>query len=66
MPVLHRVLQKTAQHIPRVLSMLGLEYTRVVNMSRLHKVLCKLYLKDSRYLNVLSSQYAKVMNVSGV
>ena len=46
MSVLHRVLWKTAHHIPRVLNMLGLEYTRVVNLSRLHRVLCKLYFKD--------------------
>ena len=40
-------------HIPRVRNMLGLEYTRVVNMSRLHRVLCKMYFKDSRYLECL-------------
>ena len=34
--------------IPRILTMLGLEYTRVVNMPRLCKVLRELYLKDSR------------------
>ena len=32
--------------IPRILSMLGLEHTRVGNMPRLHRVLCKLYFKD--------------------
>ena len=52
-----------AHHIPRVLNMLGLEYTRVVNMSRIHRVLCKLYFKNSSILNVLSSEYAKVLNV---
>ena len=49
-PVLHRVPYKTVYHIPRVLSMLGFEYTRVVNVTRLHRVLWKLYFKDSRYL----------------
>ena len=34
--------------IPRILTMLGLEYTRVVNMPRLRRVLRELYLKDSR------------------
>ena len=38
MPELHRVLQRTAHHIPRVLNTLGFEYTRVVNLSRLHRV----------------------------
>ena len=33
-------------HIPRVLNILRLEYTRVVNMSRVHRVQCKLYFKD--------------------
>ena len=53
MPVLHKVLQKTANHIRRVLNMLGLEYTGIVNMSRLHRVLCKLHFKDSQYLECL-------------
>ena len=34
--------------IARILSMLGLEYTRVVNMPRLHRFLRELHLKDSR------------------
>ena len=34
--------------IPRILRMLGLEYARVVNMSRLHRVLREVYFKDSR------------------
>ena len=42
MPVLHKLL-----------NMIGLEYTRVVNMSRLNKVLCKLSSKRSRYLECL-------------
>ena len=37
-------------HIPRVLNLLGLEYTRVQ---------CNPYFKDSRYLEFLSSEYAK-------
>ena len=41
------------QSISRVLIMLGLEYTSVVNMPRLHRALCKLYFKDSRYLEYL-------------
>ena len=39
--------------ITRVLKMLELEYTRVVNMPRLHMVMCKLYFKDSRYSECL-------------
>ena len=39
--------------IHRVLNMLVLEYTRIVNMPSLHRVLCKLYFKDSRYLKCL-------------
>ena len=35
---------------PSVLTVIGLEYTRVVSMSRLQGVLCKLYFKDSHYL----------------
>ena len=34
--------------IPWILTMLGLEYTRVVNMPRLRRVLRELYLIDSR------------------
>ena len=34
--------------IPWIFTMLGLEYTRVVNMPRLRRVLRELYLKDSR------------------
>ena len=44
---------KNDRYIHRVLNMLGLEYTRVVNMSRLNRVLCKLYFKDSRFLEYL-------------
>ena len=46
--------------IPRILSMLGLEYTRVVNIPRFHKVLCKLYFKLHGILNVLRSEYAEI------
>ena len=53
MSVLHRVLQKAAHHIPWFLNMLGLEYARFVNLSRLHRVLCKLYFKDLRCLECL-------------
>ena len=35
---------------PLVFTVIGLEYTRVVSMSRLQDVLCKLYFKDSHYL----------------
>ena len=49
--------------IPWALNVLGLEYTRVVNMSRFC-VNC--ILKILSILNVLSSEYAKVLNVSGV
>ena len=54
--------------IPRVLDMLGFEYTRVVNMPKLHMVLCKLYFKDSRYLECFEFWicYVKVLNLSGV
>ena len=45
--------------------MLGLEYTRVVNMSRLHRVLCNCILKIQGILNVLSSEYPKALNVLG-
>ena len=56
MPVLYRVSVENGTSymfdrllsIPRILSMLGLEYTRVVKMSMLRRVLCKLYFKDSR------------------
>ena len=51
--VLHRILQKTSHHILWVLNMLGLEYARVVNLSRLHRVLCILYFKDLRCLECL-------------
>ena len=58
MPVLHRVsVVKATSYmfdrilsIPRILSTLGLEYTRVVSVSRLHRVMCKLCFKDSRLL----------------
>ena len=49
--------------IPWAVNMLGLEYTRVVNMLRFC-VNC--ILKVPSVLNVLSSEYAKVLNVSGV
>ena len=56
MPALHRVsVEKGTSYIldrvlsiPRILSMLGLEYTRVVHMPRLHGVLRELCFKDSR------------------
>ena len=56
MPVLHRVSGENGtsymfdriSSIPRILRMLELEYTRVVNMSTLHIVLRELYFKDSR------------------
>ena len=51
--VLHRVLEKTAYNILWVLNMLGLEYARVANLSRLHSVLCILYFKDLRCLECL-------------
>ena len=51
--VFHRVLQKTARHILWVLNMLGLEYARVVNLSRLHRVLCILHFKDLQCLECL-------------
>ena len=53
MSVLHRVLQETALYIPWFPNMLGLEYARVVNLSRLHRVLCKLYFRDLRCLECL-------------
>ena len=49
--------------IPWVLNMLGLEYTRVVNMPR-SCVNC--ILKILRILSVLSPEYAMVLNVLGV
>ena len=39
--------------ISRVLNMIGLEYTRAVNLPRLHMVLRKLHFKDSRYFGCL-------------
>ena len=56
MPVLHRVSVENGTSymidrvlsLPRILSMLGLDYTRFVNMPRLHRVMRKLYFKDSR------------------
>ena len=42
-----------------ILNMLGLEYTRLVNMRIL-------YVKIHGILNVVSPQYAKVLNISGV
>ena len=39
--------------IPPVLSLLGLEDTRAVNILMLHMVLCKLYFKDSWYFECL-------------
>ena len=49
--------------IPWALNMLGLEYTRVVNIPSF----CVNYiLKILSVLNVLSSEYAKVLNVSGI
>ena len=38
--------------IPWGLNMLGLKYTRIVNMARLHMVLCKLCFKGSQYWNL--------------
>ena len=49
--------------IPWALNMLGLEYTRVVNIPRFC-VNC--ILKILSILNVLSSKYAKVLNISVV
>ena len=46
--------------IPWALNMLGLEYTRVVNIPR---VCVNCILKILSILNVLSSEYAKVLNV---
>ena len=34
------VLRKIFFYVPGVLNMLGLEYTRVVNVSKLYRVLC--------------------------
>ena len=56
MPVLDRVSVENGPSymfdrvlsILRILNMLGLEYTRAVNMPRLLRVPCKLYFKDSR------------------
>ena len=39
--------------IPRIINMLGLEYTGIVNMTRLERVQCKLYFKYSRYFECL-------------
>ena len=62
--------------IPRGINMLGHEYTRAVNMTRLHRVLCKLYFKDSRYFESFefwvyhsfkicqSSEYTRVLNMA--
>ena len=44
--------------VPRALNIIGLEYTRVVNMPRFY-VNC--ILKILSILNVLSSEYAKVL-----
>ena len=49
--------------IPWVLNMLGLEYTKLVNMQRF-SVNC--ILKILSILNALSSEYGKVLNLSGV
>ena len=49
--------------IPWALNMLGLEYTRVLNMPRF---CVNRILKLLSILNVLSSEYAKVLNVPGV
>ena len=56
MPVLHRpsvendtsyIIDRVSS-IPRILRMLGLEYTRFVDMPRILGVLRELYFKDSR------------------
>ena len=55
MLVLHRVAIENGtsymfdrvSSIPRILKMLGFEYTRVVNVPRLQRILCKLCFKDS-------------------
>ena len=52
--------------IPRVINVLGLEFTRVVNMTRLQKAQCKFILKIHGILNLLNSEYAEVPNLSGV
>ena len=39
--------------IPQIINMLGLEYTRFVNMARLHRVQYELYFKGSRYVECL-------------
>ena len=52
--------------IPRVINVLGLEFTRVVNMTRLQKAQCKFILKTHGILNLLNSEYAEVPNLSGV
>ena len=52
--------------IPRVLNMLGLEYTWIANIARLHGFCVNCVLKIHGMLNVLSSKYAKVLNVSVV
>ena len=46
--------------IPRIISMLGLEYTRVVNMTRLQRIQYNCILNIHGILNVLSSEYTKV------
>ena len=56
MPVLHRVSVENGtsymfdrvSSIPQILKMLGLEYTRAVNMPRLHNALRELHFEDSR------------------
>ena len=50
--------------ISQIYNMLGLEYTKVVNMTRLHRFSVRCTLKIHSVLNVLS--YAKVLNLSGV
>ena len=55
-----------AHDIPRILNMLGLEYTKGVNMSGYIGFCVKFILKIQGILNVLSSKYAKVLNVLGV
>ena len=44
---------ENGHHIPRVLNILGLEYTTIRAVQGLHRVLCKLYFKDSWYLECL-------------
>ena len=52
--------------IPRVINVLGLEFTRAANMTRLLKVQCKFILKIHGILNLMNSEYAEVPNLSGV